>query len=76
MVRTILRVALHVALFGIAFFTFILGLGVGLAVNPTAGTLLWVVAGLIALANIVWIVVGRRKRIRHGEQTSFLDGKA
>ena len=40
MVRTILRVALHVALFGIAFFTFILGLGVGLAVNPTASTLL------------------------------------
>ena len=67
MVRTILRVALHVALFGIAFFTFILGLGVGLAVNPAAGTLFWVLAGLIAVVNIIWIVVGRRNRARHDE---------
>ena len=67
MVRTILRVALHSTVFVIAFFTFILGLGVGLAVNPTAGTLLWVPAGLIAVANIIWIVVGHRNRARHDE---------
>ena len=53
MVRTILRVALHTAVFVIAFFTFTLGLGVGLAVNPAAGTLLWVLAGIIVIANVV-----------------------
>ena len=67
MVRTILRVVLHAAIFVIAFCTFILGLGVGLAVNPTAGTLLWILAGLIAVANIIWIVAGRRSRARHDE---------
>ena len=67
MVRTILRVVLHAAVFVIAFFTFILGLGVGLAVNPAAGTLLWVLAGLIVVANIILIVVGRRNRTRHDE---------
>ena len=62
MVRTILRVALHTAVFVIAFFTFTLGLGVGLAVNPAAGTLLWVLAGIIVIANVVWIVIDRRRR--------------
>ena len=62
MVRTILRVALHTAVFVIAFLTFTLGLGVGLAVNPAAGTPLWVLAGIIIIANVVWIVIGRRRR--------------
>ena len=61
MVRTILRVVLHTAVFVIAFFTFILGLGIGLAVNPAAGTLLWVLAGLIGVANVIWIVASRRE---------------
>ncbi len=62
MARTILRVALHAAVFVIAFFTFTLGVGVGLAVNPAAGTLLWVLAGIIVIANVAWIVIGRRRR--------------
>ena len=65
MVRTILRVVLHTVVFVIAFFTFILGLGIGLAVNPAAGTLLWVLAGLIGVANVIWIVASRRSRARH-----------
>ena len=52
----ILRVILHVAIFAVAFLVFTLGLGVGLALNPAVGTLLWLVAGLIAVANAVWIV--------------------
>ena len=44
----ILRVVLHVAIFVAAFLIFTLGLGVGLALNPVAGTLLWLVAGVVA----------------------------
>ena len=52
----ILRVVLHVAIFAAALLIFALGLGVGLALNPAAGTLLWLVAGVIAIGNVVWIV--------------------
>ena len=57
----ILRIVLHVAIFTAALLIFTLGLGVGLALNPAAGTLLWLVAGVIAVGNVVWIV-----RHRHG----------
>ena len=59
---TILRVILHVAIFAAAFLVFTLGLGVGLALNPAVGTLLWLFAGLIAVANAVWIVRVLRQR--------------
>ena len=58
----ILRVILHVAIFAAAFLVFTLGLGVGLALNPAVGTLMWLVAGLIAVANAVWIVRVLRRR--------------
>ena len=32
------------------------GLGVGLQFNVTLGALLWVVAGAIVVANVVWMV--------------------
>ena len=62
----ILRVVLHVAAFVVAFLIFTLGLGVGLALNPAAGTLLWLVAGVVAIGNVVWIV--RRLRGRSGQR--------
>ena len=58
----ILRVVLHAAIVVAAFLIFTLGLGVGLALNPAAGMLLWLVAGLVAVGNVVWIVRGRRRR--------------
>ena len=36
--------------------------GVGLAVNPAAGTLVWVLAGKIVVGNVVWIMLGRLRR--------------
>ena len=45
----------HVALFLIALFVFTLGTGIGLSQNPTYGMLLWIAAGLIALASVWWI---------------------
>ena len=42
------RIAAHVLLFVLAVVVFFLGLGVGLALNPALGTLLWIVAvGLV-----------------------------
>ncbi len=39
----------------VALFVFALGLGVGLSVNSTVGSALWVVALLIAAADLFWI---------------------
>ena len=47
--------ALHLLLFLVAALVFFLGLGVGLSLNPTAGTLLWLVAAGIAVANAIWM---------------------
>ena len=59
-----IKVAAHVALFLVAFVVFYLGLGVGLQVSPTWGTVLWVVAIAIVLLNIVWIIRSRAKTTR------------
>ena len=64
----ILRVVLHVAIFAAALLIFTLGLGVGLALNPAAGTLLWLVAGVIAVGNVVWIVRRFRGRPDQGSR--------
>ena len=66
----IVRVLLHAAIFAAAFLIFTLGLGVGLALSPVVGTLLWLVAGLVAAANVIWIVRGRRRR---SDQSHRLD---
>ena len=62
----ILRIVLHVVIFAAASLIFTLGLGVGLALNPAAGTLLWLVAGVVAVGNVVWIVRRIRGRPDHG----------
>ena len=60
MTTAIARTVGHILLFVLAVVVFYLGLGVGLALNPTLGTLLWILAaGLFAL-NLFWIV--RRQR--------------
>ena len=56
MERTTLRVVLHAGIFIASFMIFALGMGVGLAVNPAASTLLWMVAGVIAVGNVVCII--------------------
>ena len=53
------KVAAHAALFLVAVVVFYLGLGVGLQVSPTWGTVLWIVAIAIALLNILWIIRSR-----------------
>ena len=60
--RTAVQIALHVAVFIAAFFIFVLGLGIGLALNPAIGALLWLLGGLAAVGNVVWIVRHFRKR--------------
>ena len=61
-----LRVILHMAIFAVALLIFTLGLGVGLALNPAAGTPLWLVASVVAVGNAVWIV--RHLRGRSGQR--------
>ena len=64
----ILRVVLHVTIFAAAVLIFTLGLGVGLALNSAAGTFLWLVAGVLAVGNVVWIVRRLRGRPDRGPQ--------
>ena len=51
------RAGTHLAVFIAAILIFCLGLGVGLAFNATIALVLWVVAGVIAVTNVVLIVV-------------------
>ena len=51
-----LRVSLHILLFLVAIVVFYLGLGIGLALNPLIGTLLWFAAGAIGVLNLVWMM--------------------
>ena len=64
--RLALRVVAHALLFLAAIVVFYLGLGVGLALNATLGTAIWVVAGLLFFGNIVWIVARLRSKGRPG----------
>lgn len=57
-----LRVATQISVFLIAGFVFFFGLGVGLSFNSTLGTLLLLAAGLIAAANVWWILRSPRSR--------------
>ena len=72
----IVRITAHILLFAVAVVVFYLGLGIGLAwpgVNvagialsgPTAGTILWIVAGVILVLNVVWIVRARKRSQGH-----------
>ena len=62
-----LRVAVHILLFLVAIVVFYLGLGIGLAwpgvtvagvtlSGPTAGSILWITAGVIGVGNLVWMI--------------------
>ncbi len=46
--------------FAVAAVVFFLGLGIGLSQNPAIGTLLWILAGGIAVANAIWMTRRRR----------------
>ena len=57
-----LKIVVHVLVFVAAVLVFYLGLGIGLAVNPFIGTVLWVAAAVIAVLNIVWILRSSGRR--------------
>ena len=61
MMRRVLSVAAHAALFLAAAAVFFLGLGVGLQISPFWGTVLWGVAAVLVVLNVLWIV---RRTIR------------
>ena len=50
------RIGIHALVFLAAVVIFYFGLGVGLAFNPTLGTLLWIAAFAVAGINIFWII--------------------
>ncbi len=50
------KTAVHALLFLLAVVVFYLGLGVGLQVDPTLGTLLWAAAAVIAALNLFWLL--------------------
>lgn len=60
MTTVVARIVAHVLLFALAVVVFYLGLGVGLALNPTIGTLLWIVAAGLFGLNLFWIFRRRR----------------
>ncbi len=49
------KLVLHVLVFAVAAVVFFLGLGIGLSQSPAVGTLLWVVAAGVAVANAIWM---------------------
>ena len=55
----LLKLVLHVVVFAVAAVVFFLGLGIGLSQNPAVGTLLWVVAAGIDVANAILMTRGR-----------------
>ncbi len=58
--NVVMRMVLHGAIFLVAGIVFVLGLGIGLSQNPAIGTLLWLVAAGIAVANAIWMTRRRR----------------
>lgn len=50
------RIGIHALVFLAAVVIFYFGLGVGLTLNPTWGTLLWIAAFAVAGINIFWMV--------------------
>lgn len=62
--RFALMMGLHALVFVAAVLVFYLGLGIGLAFSPLAGTGLWLVAGAIALANVLWLASTSRRMRR------------
>ena len=65
-IRKVVWIGIHVLVFLVAVVLFYLGLGVGLAVNPLLGTLLWILA--LAVAGLNLYVMLRRFARRRSEQ--------
>ena len=55
----VLKPAAHLLLFAVAIVVFFVGLGIGLAANPTIGTVLWLTAGALIAVNLVWLFRSR-----------------
>ena len=60
MIAAKVRIAAQGLLFVVAVVVFYIGLGVGLQINPTLGSILWFVAAAIMALDLVWIVRSRR----------------
>lgn len=60
--KTGLRIALHVFLGLLAVVIFYAGLGVGLILNPTMGTILWFVSGALFVGNLLWLILFLNRR--------------
>ena len=58
----LLKIAVHALLFLLALVVFYAGLGVGLQVSATGGTLLVLAAAAIAVLNLLWILLPRLRR--------------
>ena len=65
--KKVVRVCMHIFVFLVALVIFYFGLGVGLAVNPLLGTLLWILALVVAGLNLY--VMLRRFVRRRSEQS-------
>ena len=57
-----IRIVLHVVLFLVAVVVFYLGLGVGLALNPAIGMILWFASGALFAGNLLWLMLYLWKR--------------
>ncbi len=60
--KTGLRIVLHVVLALLAVVIFYVGLGVGLTLNPTIGTILWFASGALFVGNLLWLILFLNKR--------------
>ncbi len=56
MAKKIMTGLSHAGVFLLAFAVFFLGLGVGLQISPTWGTVLWVVAAALVALNVLWMI--------------------
>ena len=54
--RKLIGISIHALVFLVAVVIFYFGLGLGLAVDPTLGTLVWLAAFAVAVLNVVWIM--------------------
>ncbi len=56
-----IRIIIHALLFIAAGLVFFVGLGVGLQVSPTLGTILWLTSAAIVILNLLWMFKNKDK---------------
>ncbi len=54
------KIVAQALLFVLAVVVFYVGLGVGLQISPTLGSILWFVAAAIVALDLIWIARSRR----------------